>query len=180
MHHFVSFSEGVRRKVHPRVIHTSKRMHTAKDCLYKCLSKFRKYPVPGTGTEALLAVRPYRYIGAMIIVLHHANVFHTNYSEHAHDLQTADTSIDGSVLITIHPTAIALHTTQPSGSPRNTWQTTVATVEPLGDTTRITLADPLPLGVDITPASTQALGLQNGTPIWASVKATEISITPAG
>ena len=97
--------------------------------------------------------------------------------EHPAELQTADTSISGPVLITIHPTAVALHLSQPEGSPRNSWQTTVASVEPLGDTTRITLADPLPLGVDITPGSTEKLGLAPGSPVWASVKATEISVT---
>ena len=96
-----------------------------------------------------------------------------------HALQTADRSVGGPVLITIHPTAIALHLQQPSGSPRNTWQTMVATVEPLGDTTRVTLADPLPLGVDITPGSAEALELRPGSPVWASVKATEIAIAPA-
>ena len=99
--------------------------------------------------------------------------------DHQHALQTSDTSVRGPVLITIHPTAIALHTAQPSGSPRNSWHTTVATVEPLGDTTRLTLDDPLPLGVDITPGATQALGLGPGSPVWASVKATEILIAPA-
>jgi molybdate transport system ATP-binding protein len=99
--------------------------------------------------------------------------------DHVHDLQTADTSIGGAVLITIHPTAIALHREQPSGSPRNTWQTRVASVEPLGDTTRITLGDPLPLGVDITPGATTALDLHEGAAVWASVKATEITVTPA-
>ncbi|MCL4120786.1 UNVERIFIED_CONTAM: hypothetical protein GTU68_010517 [Idotea baltica] len=98
---------------------------------------------------------------------------------HDHDLQTADTSIDGPVLITIHPTAIALHRQQPTGSPRNTWQTTVDSVEPLGDTTRITLAGPIPLGVDITPGATAALDLQPRSAVWASVKATEIMVTPA-
>lgn len=98
--------------------------------------------------------------------------------DHEHRLQTADTSIAGGVLITIHPTAIALHREQPSGSPRNTWRSTVQSVEPLGDTTRITLADPLPLGVDITPAATAALALAPGAEIWASVKATEIEISP--
>ena len=99
--------------------------------------------------------------------------------DHHHGLQTADTSVEGPVLITVHPTAIALHKQQPSGSPRNTWETTVASVEPLGDTTRITLANPLPLGVDITPGATAALGLQPGSAVWASVKATEISVAPA-
>ena len=56
----------------------------------------------------------------------------------------------------------------------------MSTVEPLGDTTRITLADPLRLGVDITPGATTALQLRPGSAIWASVKATEIEVTPAG
>lgn len=97
---------------------------------------------------------------------------------HDHRLQTSDTSVVGGVLITIHPTAIALHRAQPSGSPRNTWRSTVESVEPLGDTTRITLADPLPLGVDITPAATAALNLAPGVEVWASVKATEIDVSP--
>lgn len=95
------------------------------------------------------------------------------------ELQTADAGTTGPVLVTIHPTAIALHLERPSGSPRNTWPTEVATVEPLGDTTRITLANPLALGVDITPGATVALGLRPGVAVWASVKATEVSVTPA-
>lgn len=98
---------------------------------------------------------------------------------HGLDLQTSDAQISGPVLITIHPTAIALHLDRPSGSPRNTWKTTVATVEPLGDTTRITLGDPLPLGVDITAGATAALELRPGAEVWASVKATEVLVTPA-
>jgi len=78
---------------------------------------------------------------------------------HDQELQTSDTSVHGDVLITVHPTA--------------------ATVEPLGDTTRITLAEPLPLGVDITPGATTALGLAPGVEIWASVKATEVDVAPA-
>ncbi len=94
-------------------------------------------------------------------------------------LQTADAHTEGRVLITIHPTAIALHEREPHGSPRNSWQTTIESVEPLGETTRITLAQPIPLGVDITPASTAALNLVPGAPVWASVKATEIAVHAA-
>lgn len=99
--------------------------------------------------------------------------------DHGHELRTADTRTAGPVVITIHPHAIALHAEQPHGSPRNSWPTTVAAVEPLGDVTRITLADPLPLGVDVTPAATAALGLAPGVAVWASVKATEIEVHPA-
>lgn len=94
-------------------------------------------------------------------------------------LQTSDTATSGPVLVTVHPTAIALHNEQPHGSPRNSWATSVATVEPLGDTTRVTLAEPLPLGVDVTPAAVAALGIEPGAQLWASVKATEVMVTPA-
>lgn len=93
-------------------------------------------------------------------------------------LQAADTHTMGPVLITIHPRAIALHLEQPHGSPRNSWRTTVTAVEPLGETTRITVDDPLPLMIDITPAATDALSLRVGVPVWATVKATEISLAP--
>ena len=99
--------------------------------------------------------------------------------DYDHTFQAADTSVEGPALITIHTTAIALHLNQPSGSPRNSWHTHVATIEPLGDTTRITLGTPVPLSVDITPGSTAALGLSPGSQVWASVKATEISVAPA-
>ncbi|MGF1599221.1 MAG: sulfate/molybdate ABC transporter ATP-binding protein [Acidimicrobiales bacterium] len=96
-----------------------------------------------------------------------------------HTLQSADTHTDGPVLITIHPNAVALHAEQPHGSPRNTWSTTIATIEPLGDITRIVLGGPLPLSVDVTPAAISALHLAPGSAVWASVKATEISLNPA-
>ncbi len=99
--------------------------------------------------------------------------------EHPQTLLAADTHTNGPVVITIHPTAIALHREQPHGSPRNTWPSTIATIEPLGDTTRVTLSDPLPLSVDITPAAATALALGPATLVWVSVKATEIDVTPA-
>ncbi|MGI9610220.1 MAG: TOBE domain-containing protein, partial [Acidimicrobiia bacterium] len=80
-------------------------------------------------------------------------------------------------LITVHPRAVSLYVDRPQGSPRNTWPTVIEAVEPLGDTTRIFLADPLPIAVDITPGATAALGLVPGVAVWASVKATEVNVT---
>jgi molybdate transport system ATP-binding protein len=94
-------------------------------------------------------------------------------------LQTANTSTVGPVLVAIAPSAIALHSTQPHGSPRNTWQTVVAAIEPLGDTSRVYLADPLALSADLTPAAVAALDLGPGSAVWASIKATEIDVTTA-
>ena len=97
--------------------------------------------------------------------------------DHPHSLTVADSETSGEVLVTIHPRAIALHASAPAGSPRNVWPTTVDIVEPLGDTTRVVLGSPVPLAVDITPASAAELGLRSGTAVWVSVKATEIQLT---
>ncbi len=96
------------------------------------------------------------------------------------ELRTSNTQIEGDVLITVHPRAVALFTDEPHGSPRNTWLTTIESIDPLGDTTRVFLADPLPIAVDITPASTAAMGLAPGVRVWASVKATEVAVAAVG
>lgn len=93
-----------------------------------------------------------------------------------HTLVVADHHTDGPVLATIHPRAIALYPDRPAGSPRNTWPTTVALVEHLGERVRVQLGAPLPLTAEITPGSVRELGLGAGSEIWASVKATEIDI----
>ncbi|MGB3735606.1 MAG: ATP-binding cassette domain-containing protein [Ilumatobacter sp.] len=99
--------------------------------------------------------------------------------DHDHSLTIADTKLRGAVLVTIHPTAISLHPRRPSGSQRNVWPTTVELVEPLGDTVRVTLGDPVPIAVDVTPGAVSSLGLTPGTDVWAAVKATEINATRA-
>lgn len=95
------------------------------------------------------------------------------------ELVAADAGPEGPVLVTIAPTAVSLHRDRPHGSPRNAWATTVAAVEPRGDTVRLTLAAPDGLAVEVTPAAVDSLALRAGTPVWASVKATEIGIAPA-
>ncbi len=99
--------------------------------------------------------------------------------DHDHTLTIADTTLHGDVLVTIHPTAISLHPERPSGSQRNVWQTTVDLVEPLGDTVRITLSNPMPVAVDVTPGAVASLRLAHGASVWAAVKATEINATRA-
>ena len=100
-------------------------------------------------------------------------------ADHDHTFTITDTSMTGSVLLTVHPTAVSLHPDCPSGSQRNVWNTTVELVEPLGDIVRITLGGPVPMAVDVTPAAVTSLGLRPSGPVWAAVKATEISATPA-
>ncbi len=94
-------------------------------------------------------------------------------------LSTADTQTNGSVLVTINPNAIALHGSQPHGSPRNSWQATVVSIEGTGDIVRVTLDGPLKVNVDITPGAVSAMGLTAGQKVWASVKATEVFVNPS-
>ncbi|MGH1502314.1 MAG: sulfate/molybdate ABC transporter ATP-binding protein [Acidimicrobiales bacterium] len=100
-------------------------------------------------------------------------------AEPTFSLQVAGSATSGRVLATIHPNAVALHARAPEGSPRNVWRTRIAASEPLGDTVRVSLEGPLPLGVDVTVESHERLGLGVGMEVWASVKATEIMVAPA-
>jgi molybdate transport system ATP-binding protein len=84
----------------------------------------------------------------------------------------------GAVFVTIAPAAIALHRREPEGSPRNRWRTEVAHLDLLGDRVRVHLRPPLELVAEITPAAAAELGLRDGDPLWATVKATEVCAYP--
>ncbi len=93
-------------------------------------------------------------------------------------LHIADHGVEGPVLAIIRPTAISVHLEEPEGSPRNTWPTRIDLVEHLGDVVRIRTGQPLPLTVEITEEAVQALGVGRGSPVWLSIKATEIIVEP--
>jgi molybdate transport system ATP-binding protein len=93
-----------------------------------------------------------------------------------HVLRVGDTQIAGKVLATIHSRAISLHRRRPEGSPRNTWPTSITRIEHYGDRVRVQTGPPLPLTAEITPNAVDALGLHDATPVWVSIKATEIAV----
>ncbi len=86
--------------------------------------------------------------------------------------------VTGRVLAVIAPRDIALYLDLPTGSPRNTWATQVTEVNLLGDRARILLGGPIRVAAEITTVSLSALGLTEGAPVWASVKATQIVVYP--
>jgi len=92
------------------------------------------------------------------------------------EVQIAERDLEGPVLLTIHPAAVAIHADRPGGSPRNAWATIVEHFEPLGARVRVRTGDPLPLTVEITEASRRELGVEPGARIWLAVKATEIRV----
>ena len=81
----------------------------------------------------------------------------------------------GPVHVVIPPSAVALHTTRPEGSPRNVWQATVTELRPAFDRVRVALDGPLPLVAEVTPDAVDRLGLRPGSSVWAAVKATEVT-----
>ena len=82
--------------------------------------------------------------------------------------------------MTIRPSSISLHRSAPEGSPRNTWETTIAVMERLGERTRIRTGAPLPLTVEVTSEATSALALDVGETVWLAIKATEIGVEAGG
>ena len=77
------------------------------------------------------------------------------------------------------PNAVSLHPEKPAGSPRNTWQVTVAAIEQHAHTTRVRLDGAPTVLADITTATLADLRLQPGDTLWAAVKATETHTYPA-
>lgn len=93
-----------------------------------------------------------------------------------HLLQTADLQADGPVLVTIHPRSVSLHGSQPEGSARNVWSTSVVRMETTGDTVRIATGAPLPLTVEVTREGAEDVGAEVGKQVWVSIKATEVRV----
>lgn len=80
------------------------------------------------------------------------------------------------VAVAIRPQAVALHPTEPSGSPRNSWAATVREVEHDRDRVRVTLSGPIPVTAEVTTSAAISLGLEAGQTVWASVKAVDIAV----
>jgi molybdate transport system ATP-binding protein len=92
---------------------------------------------------------------------------------------TTASAVDGSVCATVHPRAVALHTSRPEGTPRNVWPVRVTHVERLTDRVRVQLAGALGIVAEVTPAAVDELGLRDGADVWAAVKATEVEVYEA-
>ncbi len=92
---------------------------------------------------------------------------------------SADSCADGDVCAVVHPHAVALHLRAPEGSPRNAWQGTVEEIDPALDRVRVRVAAAVPVVAEITPGALADLGLAEGSPVWATVKATEVDVYPA-
>ncbi len=86
---------------------------------------------------------------------------------------------EGPAQVTLRPSAVTLTTTPPTGSARNRWRGRVVSLARLGTTVRVELDVGFPLLADVLPESVADLGLVPGTEVWASAKATELTVLPA-
>jgi len=73
------------------------------------------------------------------------------------------------------PAAVSVYLVLPGGSPRNHWRTNVSTMEPGTSAVRLRTVAPA-VAADVTPAAVAELGLFPGSPVYLSVKATELHI----
>jgi molybdate transport system ATP-binding protein len=87
-------------------------------------------------------------------------------------------SVNGEVFAVVHPRAVALHRRKPEGTPRNVWAGTVDHLDVERDRVRVIVAGPMPVTAEVTTAAVAELELTTGAPVWASVKATEVSVYP--
>jgi molybdate transport system ATP-binding protein len=96
---------------------------------------------------------------------------------HPQILVTADAHT-GPVLAVIAPNAVVVSRQEPYGSARNVWPGTVTTMERTAGRVRVRVSGVMPIVAEITPAAVGALALQEGAPVWVSVKATEVDVHP--
>ncbi|KGH47057.1 ABC transporter ATP-binding protein [Modestobacter caceresii] len=86
--------------------------------------------------------------------------------------------VGGPVFVAVRPESVALYLQRPVGSPRNVWPLRLAAATPHGSVVRCDLAGEVPLTADVTATSFAELGLAPGAEVWASVKASELTVYP--
>jgi molybdate transport system ATP-binding protein len=140
--------------------------------------------VTQTGTPGDLAARPR---STYVADLMGTNILHGVLDGSVFGVQDGTSLIvgahdaaDGPAIAAIRPAAVSLHRSRPEGSPRNVWETTIAGIDRANERVRVRLSRPFELVVEVTEAGLAALGAGVGGAIWASVKASEISVVTDG
>jgi len=137
--------------------------------------------VTQTGTPGQVSARPRsRYVAELVGV----NLFHGRATGAVVELDggailVAAGDHHGEVFAAVHPHAVALHRRAPEGTPRNVWTGTVDTLDIAGDRVRVRVTGPVPIVAEVTPAAASELHLADGGPVWATMKATEVTVYPA-
>jgi molybdate transport system ATP-binding protein len=85
----------------------------------------------------------------------------------------------GEVFAVVAPSSVSLWRSRPDGSPRNVWRGHTSGIDLQRDRVRLLVEGTPSLVAEVTPAAMTELGLDEGTEIWVSVKATEVTVYPA-
>jgi molybdate transport system ATP-binding protein len=134
-----------------------------------------------TGTPSQVSARPRSAYVAELVGI---NLYRGRADGAAIDLEgggrlVAADGHRGQVFAAVHPRAVALHRRPPEGTPRNVLAGTADALEAVGDRVRVRVAGTVPVVAEVTPAAAGELRLADGGPVWATVKATEVTVYPA-
>ena len=80
----------------------------------------------------------------------------------------------GDTLLSFYPSDVTLSATPPAGSAVNVFESVVHEIVHMGDRARVSLNSTLPMVAEITAESLRNLGLQEGSKVYAALKATAI------
>jgi len=137
--------------------------------------------VTQTGTPAQVSARPRSAYVAELVGI---NLYRGRADGAAIELEGGGRLVAagghrGPVFAAVHPRAVALHRRPPEGTPRNVLAGTADALEAVGDRVRVRVAGTVPVVAEVTPAAAGELRLADGGPVWATVKATEVTVYPA-
>ena len=93
---------------------------------------------------------------------------------HGTTIFTAQDDLDGPTSISINPASVSIFKSQPSGSPRNSWLSSIQNIEILGGRARVSLVGEIDICADITTVAADELRQSISSEVWVSVKATEV------
>ncbi len=134
--------------------------------------------VASRGSVAEVTARPgcewaATFLGANVVPGHAQG---TSVTTGAGLVLTVASEAEGPVYVTFPAHAVTLHRDRPAGSARNAWQAELERVDIDGERARVHLAGPLAVRADITRRSADELELRPGLTVWASLKATELTV----
>jgi molybdate transport system permease protein len=85
-------------------------------------------------------------------------------------------AVAGPALGVVPAHAVTLHRDKPRGSARNAWPVVVRELVPAGARVRVQCDGRPPVVAEVTPAAVADLQLREGEQVWASTKATEVTV----
>ncbi len=87
--------------------------------------------------------------------------------------------IVGDAFAVFQPRAVTVHRSPPEGSARNVLAGRAGELWREGDRVRVRVDGVMPLVAEVTPAAVADLRLEQGGPVWVTVKATDVDLYPA-